>query len=378
MTKKKKGLGVVQEGADFGTAPDWQHVFDTRWRFMEVWDEIEAEVTVPFAEAAPDNESWYWQKVEIQRHGLDFHPAFHGHKKLIGGSSDSGDERFLYVDDKRLMMAVEVGQSDKQEVTYKIKAIIYNLPILEDYKAPVEPLNSYNLRSEKVGVRMLDDDRKDVNITERDPDGFSIDTTKRILSVHKTGFKWINEQEKQDLRLESVNTSTDTFTYTKWNEDDGVGYAWVRDGAKVFTDFFGDYPSPIQNENTNYYVIKLSETELQLAETKSDAENGNQIDITDTGDLPQFLNRSRDDLTAQEKYEENKILHDIGYPPSFLIAEIDRDNDDYSILLPSLKHISFRPLFNATDDYIALIGVQSVYVKEVAFILLKDPVEVAQ
>lgn len=376
MTKQTKGLAVSQEGSDWKNAPDWQHVFDTRWRFMEVWDEFEAEVTVPFTEAAPDSDSFYWQKVEIKKHGLNFHPGFHGHKKVIAGSTDSFDERFLYVDDKRLMMAVEVGQSDKNEVTYKVKGIIYNLPILETYKAPVAPLDSYNLRPGKTGVRMLDGTRNGVGVTDRDPKGYAIDTTKRILSVHETGQRWIREHIQQRLKLETIDVSTDIFTYTKNREDDGVNYAWVETGAEIQTNSFpnGTYPSPLET-GTKYYIIYISDTELQLAYTESDANNGNQIDITDSGDLPVEINRV---TPEEEKDKQSKIFHDVGYPPSFLLAPVARADNIDDILLSPFKHVSFTPLFEATDDYIRLKGTQAVYSEEIGYVLLKDPVEVAE
>lgn len=383
MTKKTKGLGVVQEGADFATAPDWQHVFDTRWRFMEVYDSFEMEVTVP--SASPPASGSYWQKTEVIVHGLRFYPAFHGLEKLISG--DPGDfDQFvasLYSTEDRIILAREVDSNDSThpEHVYKVKCIVYNLPILEEYKSPVEPLQSYNLRPGKVGVRMLDGTRKDVSINENNPTGFAIDTTKRILSAHQTGVKYVMEYINQRLSLDAIDVGTDTFTYSPVVQDGSVNHSWVETGAVIKTGLFplGTYPSPLETD-TIYYIIEISDTEIQLASTESDAENGNQIDITDSGDLPVEIDRDLSDLTEQEDYEKNKIIHDIGYPPSFHIAEIARDNNKDEMLRPfkDITADSFDPIFNATDDYISTSGTQSVYAQELSYVIFKDPVEVAE
>lgn len=79
-----------------------------------------------------------------------------------------------------------------------------------------------------------------------------------------------------------VNQTTETFT-TNFAADNNLDVARVyTTGEKVRVSSTTTLPAPLQ-VNTDYYVIKISDTEIRLALSLSDAYNGVEITLTSDG-----------------------------------------------------------------------------------------------
>ena len=259
----------------------------------------------------------------------------------------------------------------------EVKALVYNLPILEEYLAPTEIAVGTAPTKSSYGMRALDGSDSSVDINGSASHGFSVDTKKKILSVNRVGQKFINDFVFDDANVTAVNATTDIFTIEDAGSQGGfasrTGLAWVQTGVPV-TYFPNDgitFPGPLSQGST-YYIIKVSDTTIKLALSKANAEAGTAINITSAGSLPGFLRRAS---TA----DDSRLAHGAAYPPSFLFCETALDDDRLKpIAVQSLKHYSATPLVRADNLYLYFTGVQAVFVGLIAFIILKDPIEVAQ
>lgn len=380
------GIIVTQEGVPVERAADYQKVLDSRWRFMEVEYEVDVTVTIPGKAASGTS---YPQYGSVFKHNLSFIPAFHGSWEVLsfeysGGSHPDLLGAELLISDKEIVLYRLVDSlTDVNPVTIRVKAIIYNLPIDEEYQAPAEASRGSGRAESDIGVRALDGSNSKINISDNSSYGFSIDTKKKVLSINKVGSKAINFWIFDDGRATAVNVSTDTFTIEDSPGGGGGiassnGVEWMETGIglTLFPPFVGgvqgDLPAPL-SQNTTYYIIRTSPTTMKLALSKSNAEAGTAINITSSGDTPIQIQRAG-------TLDDSRIPHGSLYPPSFFFCEVDLNNltERKVIRAGSLKHISTTPLVSADSNYLYFGGVQAVYANTIAYIILKDPLEIAQ
>lgn len=365
------GIIVTQEGVPVERAADYQKVLDSRWRFMEREHLVDLTISVPALSTVSNRTV---QRVKIFEHELDFVPAFHGSwKPSLANSLPNFDINFqsagIYCKDDQLYFRRIANSGQALAATdVTVKAIIYNLPILEPYEAPSEPASGAGRAESNIGLRALDGSDPNINIGSNSAHGFSVDTKKKILSVHKTDYKYINSWMNDKGTVTAVNTTTDTFTFGP--SSSGSDLDWMETGIPItmVPDDFVTYPAPLSN--STYYLIMTSSTTFKLALSKANAEAGTAIDITSTGSLP--IEITRGFVKGDDSFE-----HRMGYPPSFFFCEA-LDETDIGISVAPLRHISTTPLVTVDTNYLYLNGVQSVYSARVAMIILKDPVEIAQ
>lgn len=367
---------ISQEGIDVERAADYQKVLDSRWRFMEVAHEVDITIVMPALSVSVSTV----QRVEVMSHNLGFTPAFHGSHLPLEAFNTGFDPEFIgagvYANDKMLYFRrlVDAGTPVAAR-TVRVKAIIYNLPILEAYNAPVEATSNVGRVESDIGVRALDGSDSTVNIGDNSSHGFSVDTKKKVLSINKVTTKWINSWVFDDGKISATDTATDTFTFTEG--DPGGGFAsnsgteWIQTGVGLtISPYDGvNMPGPLTS-GTTYYVIRLSNTQFKLALSKANAEAGIAMDITSAGSLPAFIRRA-------STLDDTRIAHGAEYPPSFFFCET-MNEADFGMSVQSLRHISTTPLITADSNYLYFNGVQAVYARLLAIIILKDPMELAQ
>lgn len=378
------GISVTRQGVPIDRAADYQKVLDSRWRFMEVDYVLNKKVTIPVG--VVQSSGPYNQRVNIYRHNLGFVPAFHGswkpeaawmsyvtdgyHADLLGATLWA-DEEWVYF--TRLVDAFNNSAS----LSIDVSALIYNLPILEVYQAPTEIAVGTAPTKSNYGLRALDGKDPNVKIDGSSSHGFSVDTKKKIISVNRVGQKFINDWIFDDGRITATDVGTDTFTIAEEPSSGGfasrTGLEWIKTGVgmQLFPADFTTFPNPLSMASI-YYAIRTSETTMKLAISKADAEAGNAININTTGSLPATIRRA---ATA----DDTRLAHGAEYPPSFLFCEAElNDERTIPIAVQSLKHYSATPLVRADTTYLYFTGVQAVYAGLIAYIVLKDPIEVAQ
>lgn len=370
------GITITQEGVPVDRAADYQKVLDSRWRFMEVEHEVDLTIDIPAYSTSVSGA----QRVQIMTHQLPFVPAFHGSWLPIGTFNPDYDPDFLgaglYCDEEKLFFSrfADAG-TPLAAKKLRIKAKIYNLPILEDYVATSEASQGAGRAESDYGVRALDGSDSKVSIAESSSHGFSVDTKKKILSINRIGTKWINSWVFDDGKITSIDTATDICTFTEGDPGGGfasnTGTEWIQTGVglNISPNDFTTMPGPL-TMGVTYYVIRLSNTTFKLALSQANAEAGIAINLTSAGSLPAFIRRAA-------TVDDTRIRHYSEYPPSFFFCETMLE-PGYSVAVESLRHISTTPLVRADNNYLYFNGVQAVYAARLAYIILKDPVELAQ
>lgn len=380
------GIEVTQEGVGVEKASDYQKVLDSRWLFMEVGLEIDTTITLP---AMGAQTSYGYQRVNIMRHGMTrrgvaFVPAFHGSYKIneeydpfIGNYNLAVDDTWVY-----FYRDYSNGETPAQ-YTVQVKAKIYTLPILEAYLAPIEIAPLSGKTNSSIGIRALDGTDSSVDINESSAHGFSIDTRKKILSIHKVVQKKVNYAFYDSARVTAVDTATDILTITidpnqsipEGGTSTGIG--WIETGHQIQYNpgDFTTYPSPLSS-GVSPYIIKVDDTHIKLALSAADAQAGTAINLTTAGSIPSMIRRN-------PLADDWRLPHDNDYPPSYMFCDIIANPTGVGRAVSgqgvtSLKHISTTPLVLADNRYLYFRGVQAVYIANIAVIILKDPIEVAQ
>lgn len=384
----RQGIAITQEGIDVGSASDYQKVLDSRWLFMEVGIEIEETITVP--DLGTPSVSGF-QRVNVARHGrvrggVNYVPAFHGsYKREVDPTPGSDDEYLyyyqsgLYADSEYIYFLREyISGYSAPAFDLTVRAKVYNVPILEDYLAPIEVAPDSFKQDTGIGVRALDGSDSSVSVTGHSSHGFSIDTRKKILSVHKVMQKEVNYASFDTARVTAIDTATDTLTIgpnpnaQPYPDGHYSGTGWLATGQRLFysPSDFSTYPSPL-TISTPIYVIKINDSSIKLAASEADALNGVAINLTTSGSLPATITRQNAD-------DDWRIPHDNTYPPSYMFCEIQNNRGGPGQSVTGLFHVSTFPLVMADNTYLYFRGVQSTYIGHLSVIVLKDPIEVAR
>ena len=367
---------ISQEGIDVQRAADYQKVLDSRWRFMEVAHEIDLTITVPPLSSSVSTE----QIVDIFQHNLGFTPAFHGSFLPLQTFNPNFDPELIgariYCNGEKMFFNRHVDAGTPvSAMNIRVKATIYNLPILEAYEAPAEATSNVGRVESDIGVRALDGTDSTVDISDSSSYGFSVDTKKKVISINKVVSKWINSWVFDDGKITSIDTATDICTFTEGDPGGGfasnTGTEWIQTGVglTISPADFATMPGPL-TQGTTYYIIRISNTQFKLALSEANARAGIAIDLTSAGSLPAFIRRA-------STIDDTRVAHGAEYPPSFFFCEIN-DSVAWGRAVSTLRHISTTPLISADNNYLYFNGVQAVYARLLSVIILKDPMELAQ
>lgn len=373
MPDNDSGVVFTQDGVPVQGAADYQKVLDTRWRFMEVEMEQQVRFSLP-AVTAVTFANRYFEKTLLLRHGLGFIPLFETDldAEALGAT--------VWADEDKVFIRRLVSTSNLSAVAQTLARIrVYNLPILESYEAPKQFIAGSSSPEASVGMQFLEEsggvDLGDVSST-----GFSVDTRKKILSVHRHGRALINDYSGRQAAVSAIDTGTDTLTVgAKTGAPYSTDFTWTSQlgQAVVYSpNNFVTFPSPLTT-GTTYYLIPQTATTVKLATSYANALTGAAINLTTAGSLPGTLL-----ATSNPSLEENAIYHDVGYPPTFILAETNWD-DAYFAQPETAEYIGPRisnppTRMTADKEYIRFFGVQTTFAGRFGYVVLKDPVEIAK
>ena len=372
MADAEYGISISQDGVPVDRAADYQKVLDSRWKFLEVLLEQTYKIELPFRAAlAPGTVKAV--DTFVTTHGLDDYPAYEATFTTSGMTENDIGYPDVIADKSSIYLRQIHSANDIIATTITLTVRVYNLAIFEEYLAPKELTTLTSGPESEIGFLSLDGTVPNLGASDQSSVGYSIDTKKKILSVHRTGRVEINTYLDYRLRATAINTTTDTFTFIDFSgsllNPAGMGTDWVQTGVGIQYDpgDFVTYPAPLVF-NGVYYIIRISATEFKLATTVANAQAGIAIDITSSGALPATVRKAF--VTGT-----NVIKHDVGYPPTFLMARADRDTG-VTYIGPLLDTILAR--VQATNTTITFLGIQSELSGVFGLVILKDPAEIAQ
>lgn len=376
MAETDAGIIITQSGVPVRGAADYQKVYDSRWKFLEIAFERDVSISLPAVAGVATFNDRYYEKTTIFEHNLGFIPLF---ETNIPGAASLGSTGLVWADKKQIFYrrTISTGGQPAETVTGKLR--IYNLAVLESYEAPKDFAIGTSSPRSQIGVKFLDGSNPAIDIEDRSPIGFSVDTTKKILSIHRHGRKVINEAIGRLAKVTAIDTATEILTLTGM----GAGFPYPNDiswfstvGAPV-TYLPGDfvtYPGGI-SASTTYYLIPQTSTTVKLASSRANALAGTAINITSGGSLPGRLTGIAED--------ENNIYHGVGYPPTFLLAQTNWEDAYFPMPVQETEEyigpvLENPPTFMRADkDNLSFFGVQSVFYGIYGYVILKDPAEIA-
>lgn len=165
------GIAVSQEGVDVSRAIDAQKVLDSRWRYLEISHERLISLDTITS----------GKTTTIFTHGLGFVPAFDCYD-ITSGTYISGDTTGgLRADTQSIFFD---GTFSGTYSSHQIMLRVYNLPITEEYEAPIQKTlpNSYG-SARAHGVKIS----HSKGMRENELSEYALNTLGRSLAVQKTG-----------------------------------------------------------------------------------------------------------------------------------------------------------------------------------------------
>lgn len=377
MAEGDVGIVFTQSGVPVRNSADYQRVYDSRWKFMEIEFEVEVDFNIP---ASPATEDVHYERIPIFRHCLGFLPLFESN---YTPPNQPGYSR-IFADKDTIFLRVQQSLSGVEALSGKVKLRIYNLPITQEYEAPKgPPLGTTSARSD-MGVRFIDDNARSVSLASRSPTGFSVDSKKKILSIHKHGVVKINDFEGvgNGCAATAINTSTDTLTIGPKSFEllpsDLSWFTKVGTPINYYPSDGSTFPGGISSSDVVYYVIPVDSTHIKLASSRHNAISGIAIDITSAGSLPANIS-----IVPDPNIETGVIEHNVGYPPTYIWTSLEADSPRLSTVDPEDLYIggidlSSSVLATADNRYIRFAGFQGVDAIWMAYVILKDPAEIAR
>lgn len=279
------GAVFAQDGVDVRNAADYQRVLDSRWRFMEVEYDVSFNIGLPAVAGVATVADRYFEKTLVYTHALGKIPFFETDAVSSIGTLQQLDFGFwsstvgIYADADTVFLRRLISTGGAVAETISGRLRVYNLPILEAYAAPKTFIQSGSSPEANTGIQFLEESGG-VSLGDASSIGFSIDTRKKILSVHRHG----------------------------------------------------------------------------------------QVTLSDSLTPPAGVT--------------DAIFHDVGYPPTFLLAQtniVDPLAVDYDPLIYIGPNMNYIPAKISSDtSYLHFKGIQASFGGTFGYIILKDPVELQQ
>lgn len=186
------GISISQSGVPVDRAADYQKTIDSRWKFLEVEKEGYVDIEIPAIAAGGSTTLQFSQRVLVKAHDLGYFPLFQASATVIKGTplnaQSPGDPVIpakIYADEKNVYLFPSYQASDGQAaVTVRVRYRVFAVDLLEEYEAPgLSPVGS-NGSASTIGIKFLDG-TGDARIDQDSLTGFSADSTKKTLSIHK-------------------------------------------------------------------------------------------------------------------------------------------------------------------------------------------------
>jgi len=196
------GISASQEGIDLKVATDAQRVIDSRWRYLD----IIKETVISFGDSNP---TYPGDRVNLFQHDLGFVPAFDCYNLGMDNYINIfADNKYIYHNNYVSIWDDPTWQNTKAIVR------IYNIPIMEEYSAPISQtvLKSKSTPSE-YGVKILNPN-KSGELSNNEMADFSLNTMSKGLAVQKTGTQVADSTQVWGLTITHGLSSPPIFLIT--------------------------------------------------------------------------------------------------------------------------------------------------------------------
>lgn len=178
------GVKISQQGIDISRAADYQKVLDSDWKFLDIFQEIDIDITFSFV-GRPTGTYLVPLIIHALGHvaGYEF---FASVSTAAGGGFTNARnvKSYIFGDDVGVYFQTYGGDSGR----IKGKLRVYTINILEEYQAPtVYTISAAIQPPGKYGAKFLDLNRGIGNIEDENMEPFTLNTRGKQISIHKHG-----------------------------------------------------------------------------------------------------------------------------------------------------------------------------------------------
>jgi len=184
------GITISQQGINVDDALDSQKVLDTRWRYFEIYKEIEISV--------PNIVNFTSPTIALYTHNLGFVPFFEiynittgGYIAPFSGSGGPGVKDWSItggiVSDKNSIFRFGLYQTTDGYSDCRLLIRIYNVDATQEYTAPLVVANPYQAgKKAKYGVKVTQKQDPDM-MRNQELSNFTLNTEGKSLAIQKIG-----------------------------------------------------------------------------------------------------------------------------------------------------------------------------------------------
>jgi len=247
------GVQISQQGIDVTKAADYQKVLDSNWKFLDILDEVDIDITI-----RPSGVPNGFIVTDLYKHnlgyitGYEFRPS-----SLCSGAGTDINSYTSFLRGDRNNIYCTFLYTGSQYIRLSGKLRVYNINIAEEYESPNTPVTSISRSPvSRYGAKFLDRNRGDSSIDDETMYPFTLNTRGKQLSIHKHG----------------TATPVDQYSLVL-NVTHNVGYPPSYMIAKMYnkSDWSGIYTYPYGNESETisvltqtYYLAKTTATDIEF------------------------------------------------------------------------------------------------------------------
>lgn len=198
------GISVAYRGTDIRFASDYAKSIDSRWKFMEVaFEDNNKIIDLPYIAPGVFGVKGFEQSFVVVEHNLGFFPFFECQVSVVQGTPVFGQagSQFtpfrVYASKNKLYIFPNYqGDYGQAPVKLRVNYRVYNIDIDQEYEAPQYGQPAANAGNSNYGVKMLDGSQT-IDVHAQSPEGFSIDTTQKTISIHSIHTQYIDNTNFQ-------------------------------------------------------------------------------------------------------------------------------------------------------------------------------------
>lgn len=248
----RHGVQISQQGIDISQASDYQKVLDSNWKFLDILDEVDIDITV-----APSGIPNGFVATPIYRHNLGYLTGyeFRPSSKSSGLSLTDKElyNQYILGDTKNIYFTFVYTGTQSARLVGRLR--VYNINIAEEYQAPNIPSTTSSVSpTSRYGAKFVDLNRGVSDIDDESMLPFTLNTRGKQLSIHKHG---------------AVTPATTTSLSLEVPHNVGYPPSYLiakiknkKDWDSVYAYPYGDEQETISGLTQTYYLAKPSATSV--------------------------------------------------------------------------------------------------------------------
>lgn len=248
------GVQISQQGIDINQASDYQKVLDSNWKFLDILDEVDIDITV-----TPSGIPNGFVATPIYRHNLGYLTGFEFRpNSLCKGLNTTLVYQYnglVKADTKNIYLTFVYTGTQSIRLVGKLR--VYNINITEEYQAPNIPETTSTISpTSRYGAKFIDLNRGVSDIEDESMFPFTMNTRGKQLSIHKHGT--VSPANGSSMVLPVTHNIGYPPSYMIAQINNKSDWA----SSTIYPYPYGDEPAIINALSQSYLVAMLSNTDI--------------------------------------------------------------------------------------------------------------------